>query len=434
MPDAAPMRTRSPASLTAVAAATAIERGTLTCEALVRACVERIAEREPVVHAWQSLDVDRAIAYARELDHSPRRGLLHGIPVAVKDIIATADFPTTHGSSIYAGHAPVIDAACVSQLRAAGAVIPGKTVTTEFAYAHPGPTANPANPLHTPGGSSSGSAAAVADSMVPLGLGTQTAGSIIRPAAFCGVVGYKPTFGRLNLTGIKPFAPSLDTLGCFARDIGDIELMRCVLTGDDYRPLVAPTHALRVGVDRTPEWSQADASAQRVLLDVADTLRRHAVVDDVEALTDASLQDDQKMIMAYEGARSLAPEFRRHPRAISARLTDLIETGLRIGYREYVAAQQRAATARAALRDRLDAYDVLLTPAAPGEAPAGLDATGEPTFNRVWTLLGAPAVAIPAGAGERGLPVAVQLIGSPDADRRMLGIAQRIVALLHADR
>src|SRR4051794_40134883 len=213
---------KHPETLSALEAAAAIERGTLTCEALAHACLERIAAREAVVHAWRELDPARTLACARALDRQPRRGPLQGVPVAIKDIIATADWPTRHGSPIYADAVPVADAACVSLVRAQGGLIAGKTVTTEFASFHPGPTANPRNPLHTPGGSSSGSAAAVADSMVPLGLGTQTAGSIIRPAAFCGIVGFKPTFGRLNVTGIKPFAPSLDTLGCFARDVADV--------------------------------------------------------------------------------------------------------------------------------------------------------------------------------------------------------------------
>jgi Asp-tRNA(Asn)/Glu-tRNA(Gln) amidotransferase A subunit family amidase len=243
-----------PETMTALQAAAAIERGSLTCEALARACLERIAMREPFIHAWRELDPARTLARARELDRMPRRRPLHGLPVAVKDIIATTDFPTRHGSPIYSGHTPVADASCVAMLRSAGAVIPGKTVTTEFAYYQPGPTANPANPGHTPGGSSSGSAAAVADFMVPVGLGTQTAGSVIRPAAYCGIVGFKPTFGRLNLAGVKPFAPSLDTLGCMARDVADIELLRAVLTGEAYQSLEASLAHLRIGVYRTAEW------------------------------------------------------------------------------------------------------------------------------------------------------------------------------------
>ena len=229
-----------PESMSAVDASAAIERGSLTSEALARACLERIATREPIVHAWRELDADRMLTRARALDRGQRQGPLHGLPVAIKDIIATADFPTRYGSSIYADHRPSADAACVSLVTEQGAVIPGKTVTTEFAYFQPGPTANPKNPRHTPGGSSSGSAAAVADWMVPLALGTQTAGSVIRPAAFCGIVGFKPTYGRLNLTGVKPFAPSLDTLGCFARDVGDVELLRSALTGAAYQPLRTP--------------------------------------------------------------------------------------------------------------------------------------------------------------------------------------------------
>lgn len=422
-----------PDTMSALEAAAAIERGTLTCEALARACLERIDAREPVVHAWREIDAARTLARARELDRQPRRGPLHGIPVAIKDIIATADLPTRHGSPIYANDVPVADAACVSLLRAQGALIPGKTVTTEFAYYEPGPTANPRNPLHTPGGSSSGSAAAVADGMVPLGLGTQTAGSIIRPAAFCGIVGFKPTFGRLNTAGVKPFAPSLDTLGCLARDVADIELLRSALTGGAYRPLEAPAARLRIGVYRSADWSQAHASAQQAVLDVADALRRDADIRDAAPLADVHAAiDAQRVIMAFEGAQSLGYEYRAHRAALSARLAELLETGMKIDYADYVRAQHVAAKARDALRDLLADYDVLITPSAPGEAPVGLGATGDPVFNRLWTMLGVPAVTIPVASGPAGMPLGVQLVGAWDRDRELLAIANGIHARVRA--
>lgn len=424
-----------PEMMSALHAAAAIERGTLTCEALARACLERIDAREPGVHAWREFDAARTLARARELDRLPRQGLLHGLPVAIKDIIATADLPTRHGSPIYANDVPDADAACVSLVRAQGALIPGKTVTTEFAYYQPGPTANPRNPLHTPGGSSSGSAAAVADWMVPLGLGTQTAGSIIRPAAFCGIVGFKPTFGRLNVTGIKPFAPSLDTLGCLARDVADVELLRSALTGGAYRPLEAPAARLRVGVYRSADWPEAQASSQRAVLDVADALRPDADVGDVDPLPDGQAATDaQRVIMAFESAQSLGYEYRAHRDALSARLAELLEAGLNIGYDEYVSAQHDAARARDALRGVLADYDVLITPGAPGEAPVGLDATGDPVFNRLWTMLGVPAVTVPVMSGPSGMPIGVQLIGAWDRDRELLAIAHRIEERVRAVR
>jgi len=413
--------------MSALQAAAAIERGTLTCEALAHACLERIDAREPVVHAWREIDVERTLACARALDRQPRQGPLHGLPVAVKDIIATGDWPTRHGSPIYANAVPVTDAACVSLLRERGGVIPGKTVTTEFAFSHPGPTANPRNPLHTPGGSSSGSAAAVADSMVPLGLGTQTAGSVIRPAAFCGIVGFKPTFGRLNVTGIKPFATSLDTLGCFARDVADIELLRSMLTDGAYRPLEAPAVPLRIGMYRSSDWAHAQASSQKAVLDVADALRRDADVRDVDPLPEAkAVTEAQRVIMAFESAQSLRYEYRAHRAALSARLIEWLEIGMNISYAEYVGAQHDAAKARGVLRSVLANYDVLITPSAPGEAPVGLDATGDPVFNRLWTMLGVPAVSIPVASGPSGLPIAVQLIGAWDRDRDLLAIAHSI--------
>jgi Asp-tRNA(Asn)/Glu-tRNA(Gln) amidotransferase A subunit family amidase len=423
-----------PESMSALDAAAAIERGSLTCEALARACLERIAAREPVVHAWRELDAERMLARARELDRSPRMGPLHGLPVAIKDIIATADFPTRYGSTIYEDHQPPADAACVSLVKAQGAVIPGKTVTTEFAYFQPGPTANPVNSHHTPGGSSSGSAAAVADWMVPLALGTQTAGSVIRPAAFCGIVGFKPTFGRLNLTGAKPFAPNLDTLGCFARDVGDIELLRSALTGDAYRPLQPPAARVRVGVYRSREWSIAEPQAQQVVLDVAEHLRSDADVLDVDVPAADAATDAQAIVMAFEAAQSLSHEYRAHRDALSPRLVGLIESGRAVSYADYVTALRAAAGARTAFRAVLDAYDVLLMPSAPGEAPRGLAATGDPIFNRGATMLGVPAITLPVGKGDHGLPLGVQLIGAWDRDRDLLAIAHWLYARVRADR
>ena len=411
-------------TLTATQAAAGLERGEMSCEALVRACLDRIEAREPTIHAWVVVDRPNALARARELDRMPRRSALHGIPIAVKDIIATHDLSTRYGSPIYANHVAPADAACVTLLKRAGAIIAGKTVTTELAYFHPGPTVNPRNFAHTPGGSSSGSAAAVADCMVAIGLGTQTAGSVTRPASFCGVVGFKPTFGRINMTGVKPFAPSLDTLGWMARSVEDIELMRSALVGVAYQPLPQPQRRMRIGVYRTGEWDSAEPESQRAVENAAAMLRTCADVSDIgirESMT--GLVDVQKTVMAYEAAQSLAYEHDVHRNALSESLRALIERGTGISYDDYVAALHRAAMARHDLRSLLDDVDVLLTPSAIGEAPAGLDSTGDPLFSRVWTLLGVPSVTIPTHQGPKGLPVGVQLIGAWDDDRRLLAIA-----------
>jgi Asp-tRNA(Asn)/Glu-tRNA(Gln) amidotransferase A subunit family amidase len=413
-----------PEHLSATEAAGALERGELTSEALARACIECIERREPVVRAWSAFSAESLLAQARALDRMPRRSALQGVPIAIKDILDTHDFPTGYGSSIYAGHRPRADAAVVATLRDAGALIAGKTVTTELAYFTPGPTTNPANRAHTPGGSSSGSAAAVAAGMVPLALGTQTAGSVTRPASYCGIVGFKPTYGRMNLTGAKPFAPGLDTLGLFARSVDDIELLRSVLAGEAWRPLAAPDGRLRVGIYRGADWWPESSSAAAV--DAAATaLRECADVAEIDRWDAArGLVDAQKTIMAYEAARSLADEYRRHRDALSAPLVALIESGRAIRYADYVGAYAAAHRAKSSLRALLDAHDVIVAPSATGEAPAGLDATGDPVFSRAWTMLGVPTLTIPTHAGSNGLPIGVQIVGGWDADRRLLAIGQ----------
>ena len=418
------MNSNSMEAMTALDIAKAIEQGTLTCEAVAEACLARIAAREPQVHAWTIVDREQTLARARRLDRTAQHGPLRGVPIGIKDIIATAELPTAYGSPIYAGHRAVADAACVALLSGAGAIIPGKTVTTEFAYFHPGPTTHPRNPAHTPGGSSSGSAAAVADGMVPLALGTQTGGSVIRPAAFCGIVGYKPTFNRLNMSGVRMLSPSLDTLGCMARTVDDVELLRTTLTGEPYRALERPSRP-RVGIYRGVEWSLADPSAQRAVTDVAQALRTIADVDEVEVVDDRA-GDTHTTIMAFEMAQSLTFEYARHGDALSAALRELIERGMRTSYREYVAAQAAARAARIAALAWFDARDLLLTPSAPGEAPVGLERTGDPVFNRRWTLLGLPAVTLPTHTGPAGLPIGVQLIGTQDGDRALLALAKLV--------
>ena len=419
--------------MTAVALRRAIENGALSAETVTRAALERIAEREPAVHAWCALDAESALATARSLDARGALGLLGGLPLGVKDIIATAGLPTRYGSPIYEDFRPDADAYCVARAREAGAVVLGKTVTTEFAYFSPGPTVNPRRPGHTPGGSSSGSAAAVADGMVPLAFGTQTAGSLIRPASFCGVFALKPGHGSVRLDGIKPFAPSLDTLGWLARSAEDLELMRCAMAGIVFEPLaLQDARALRIGVCRTHEWASADAGgaaafeqAVRCLAAAGAGLREL----ELPAST-AGLLEAQKTVMAFEAARQLDAEWRRHPGQLSDALKALLQAGRACTETAYRHACDQAEQGRRLVRGSMQDFDALLVPAAPGEAPAGLSATGDPVFNRVWTLLGLPCVNVPGLRGPQGLPIGVQLVGHPGRERELLKAAAAVQPLL----
>jgi Asp-tRNA(Asn)/Glu-tRNA(Gln) amidotransferase A subunit family amidase len=410
--------------LTAAEAATAIADGTLTSEALVTACLERITAREERLGAWEYLNAEKALAQARMCDRSPARGPLHGVPVGIKDLIDTCDMPTAYGSPIYARYQPAWDAACVALLRTAGAVILGKTVTTEFAMFTPGKTANPHHLAHTPGGSSSGSAAAVADSMVPLALGSQTAGSIIRPASFCGVVGYKPTHGQFAVAGIKALSQTLDTLGGMARSVADVALLRAALVGGPDR-LPGLERPPRIGLSRTPQWPHATA-ATRDALDTAGqrlTTAGAAVSELVLPAEFEPLAAAQETIQIFEGARCFTYELTRHREQLSQKLLELLAPAEGITYAAYAEAMTLADTCRRQLDTIFTDYDVLLVPSAPGEAPAGLEATGNPIFNRIWTLLHTPAVNLPGLQGPNGLPVGVQVIGPIGMDDRLLAIA-----------
>jgi Asp-tRNA(Asn)/Glu-tRNA(Gln) amidotransferase A subunit family amidase len=415
-----------PRLLSAREAAEQIAERRLTAEALVASYLERIMAREAVVGAWQYLDRDQALAEARQRDGEAPRGPLHGIPIAVKDLIDTFDMPTAYGSPIYRGHQPAADASCVALARAAGAIVLGKTVTTEFATFTPGKTANPRNPAHTPGGSSSGSAAAVADGMAPLGFGTQTAGSVIRPASFCGVVGYKPSLGLINRAGVKPLSDTLDTIGVYARSIDDAAFFAGVLTERPaLRHLTVPDRAPRFGLYRTPMWGEAERTtaaaldrARQALEHAGATVEELAIAPDHEGLTEA-----QDKIMGFETCRALADERIRHSTELSPRLAQLLDAGMAVGGDEYDAARGLAARARDGLRPFFAGYDAILTPAAPGEAPAGLGYTGNPVFNRMWTLLGTPCVALTAYWGESGLPTAVQLVGRIGEDAQLMACA-----------
>jgi len=406
--------------LSATEAAAAMAAGGLTSEALVAACLERIAAREEEVQAWACIDPDKALAEARDRDRDrmPRRSRLHGLPVGIKDVIDTADMPTEYGSPIYRGHRPAADAACVAQIRELGGVILGKTVSTEFATRHPNRTRNPHNPARTPGGSSSGSAAAVADGMVPIALGTQTSSSVIRPAAYCGVVGCKPSFGLLNRAGLKFLSESLDTLGTLTRTIEDAALLVEELSGMTPTSF-ADVDALRprIGFCRTPFWRHADDSTQALLEAAARTLAASgAAVSEVVLEGDfTQLNEVQVAISAYEFYRALTYERTRFPDLISESLTARIAAGGAITRAEYERCYAIARRCRERIAAEFASCDVLIAPSTPGEAP-DIATTGEPTFGLMWTLLRLPCLTLPHGTGPAGLPLGVQVIAPAGRD------------------
>jgi len=437
------------AQLTASEAARRIAQGALTAEELVRASLERIRQVEPAVQAWQFLDEAHALAQARAADERRRSGepvgALCGIPIAVKDIIDTADMPTENGTVLHKGRAPRTDAAVVARLRAAGAVILGKTVTTECAYFTPGKTRNPHNPEHTPGGSSSGSAAAVAAHMVPLALGSQTAGSVIRPASFCGVYAFKPTHGLIPRTGVLALSRTLDHIGLFARSIDDLALLAEELVGWDegdpdtrprarmpFRALAAEAPPLepRLAFIKTPHWERADADTKEAYEELVESLGE--CVEEVELFPAArAAWDWQRTIMEAEMTANLEPLWREGRERLSERLRGLIDRGCETRAIDY----QRALRSLPALRESFDElfierYDAILTPPALGTAPKGLGATGDPVFCVLWTLLGMPAVTLPLMRGANGLPLGVQLVGRRNFDGRLLRTARWLTAKL----
>lgn len=409
--------------------AAGLARRDMTVEAVARAGIERIEEREPAVRAWQYFERELVLDQARRLDRAAPAGPLHGLPVGVKDLMDTADMPTTYGSPIYAGHRPRFDAACVAASRAAGAIIMGKTVTTEFATFQPGPTRNPRTDQadRTPGGSSSGSAAAVAAGMVRAAFGTQTAGSIIRPAAFCGVVGYKPTHATLPLAGIKMLAPSLDTVGVLARTVDDAAYLAGTLARLPLRPgqEAASAPRLRVGICHTPHWDRAGADARSALAEAARLMERAGalLVDVALPAPCGGLADAQIRIMGHEAAAAFAPESRAAADGFSPAFAAFLAAGREIDGAAYAEAQRLAAAGRDAIAGVFEHVDILLAPSAEGVAPAGLASTGDPIFSRMWSLLGNPCVHVPVARGTGGMPVGVTLVGPRWADAATLAAA-----------
>ncbi len=411
--------------LTATAARDALQAGTSTMAGVVGGCLDRIRQRGGAVHAWAHLDGAGALTAAASAEPS---GPLAGATVGVKDVIDVAGLPTTHGSPIFAGHVAERDAECVARLRAAGAIILGKTVTAEFATYSPGPTANPHRAGHTPGGSSSGSAAAVADGQVAIALGTQTAGSMIRPGSYCGVFAFKPSFGRYPLDGVLPTAPSLDTLGVFARTLGDIRAADAVLAGQpgEAVPAAAPV----IGLCRSPAWDAADAAMQGAFLGFADALRDagFTVSDRVLPPLYAELAAAQTLIHAREAFVALGGIAASHPDSVSAVFRNFMAAGAAVTPDRYAEARDIQRRCQALTGEAFAGVDMLLVPGATGAAPAGLASTGDPAFQRLWTALGVPCLGFPAARTADGLPLGLQLIGPPGGDLTLLAGAVAVVA------
>jgi Asp-tRNA(Asn)/Glu-tRNA(Gln) amidotransferase A subunit family amidase len=406
-----------------------LQQRELAAEVVVRSCLSRIAERDPQIQAWEILASD-AIEQARQIDALPSRPLLCGLPVGIKDLIDTADLPTSYGSPIYAGHRPKADAACVAALRAAGAVILGKTVTTEFAAFRGSKTRNPRDPTRTPGGSSSGSAAAVADRMVPAALGSQTAGSVIRPASFCGTVGWKPTFGTYDLRGVHPLAPSLDTLGFLVRQVADVPWIGAALSGArGPAPIAELPRAPRLGLCRTDQWEKAEPATRRLVEQAAARLERAgSEVRELEAF--AGLADTQAVIMSAEAAVSLRAEREQHDEQLSEQFRSFLLEGEHCPPQRLREARERAENGRHEAPRVFAEVDALITLAAAGEALLGLASTGDPAFCRVWTLLGCPCISLPVLTGPAGLPVGLQLVGARGTDDRLLAVAAWVERVL----
>ncbi|HEX3860595.1 MAG TPA: amidase [Stellaceae bacterium] len=420
------MSNAEPYRLSATELARRIENGQLTAEAVVQSCLDRIGEREPVVRAWAHLDRGAALAAARASDKGGQAGVLKGVPFGIKDIFDTADMPSGYGSPIYTGCRPSFDASAASLPRAAGAVLMGKTVTTEFANRHPGPTSNPHNREYSPGGSSSGSAAAVGDFMVPLAIGTQTGGSVIRPAAYCGVVGFKPSFGLFPPAGMHPNTESLDTVGAMARSVEDIALFRAALMALPYEAPKMPDRAPRLALCRTPHWDDAQPEGRSVLEDAAKRLAAAGAQIVESELPDgcANISDTQSTHSYYEAPRNHAPELHRHAALLSDDLlaNGRIAAGRKLSLDDFRAAWRRADTARAAATEWAGGFDAILTLPAPGQAPLGLRSTGSAIFNGLWTMLHMPCLTLPADTGPQGLPVGIQLVGRRYGDVRLLDI------------
>ena len=419
-----------PCFLTAAAAAARIREKTLTSETLVRSCLERIAERDAEVRAWAHVDPAYALAQARELDKRPSAGPLHGLPFGVKDVIDTIDMPTTQNSPLYQNHRPARDAGCVTVVRQCGALILGKTDTVEFAAGgRKALTRNPRNLAHTPGGSSSGSGAAVADCMVPLAFGTQTGGSLIRPAGFNGIYALKPTWGAVSREGVKLFSASCDTVGWYGRCVADLAL---VADAFRLRDLAAQNpvgiRGLRVAVCKTPYWNKAQPAARDALATAAQRLQEAgAHVQELElAARFGALFDAQRLLSRGEGGAVFLPEWLMHGDRLHEEFRRMAGGDYAISGAMMVEAYDLIAECARTFDAMFAGFDVVVTPSTPGEAPEGLQSTGDQVFNSMWTAMHVPCLAIPCIDGPQGLPVGVQIVGPRYSDARLISIAAAI--------
>jgi Asp-tRNA(Asn)/Glu-tRNA(Gln) amidotransferase A subunit family amidase len=408
--------------LSALDLARRVEAGELTPRRIVELCAETIAAREEEVRTFVVLDLDaaRRAAEAPRLSSSP----LHGLTFGIKDIFETADLPTQYGSPIYAGYRPPADSAPVALTRRAGGIIIGKTVTTQFASLVPSVTRNPHNPAHTPGGSSSGSAAAVAAGMIPLAFGTQTAGSVIRPASYCGVAAFKPSYRLIPTVGVKEVSWHLDTAGLFGAGVADVAFAAAAILDRDLRVDRAAAAAPRIGLVRTHLWPKASTAMQKAVetaAKIAATAGATVTEVTLPAIFEQALAA-QYIIQDYENFRALAFEYDRHHDQIDKLLRDHLDRAAAISADEYDAARRTASRGRQALADAMADNDVFLTPSAPSAAPHGLGATGDPMFNRLWTLMGTPCVNV-AGLSENELPLGIQIVGRFGRDRATLEAA-----------
>lgn len=422
-------------SLSASQAARALARREIKATDLLLSCLDRIGHRESLVKAWSSLGKENALVRARELDKGSVKGILHGLPIGVKDLFDTYDLPTSYGSPIYANNYPASDAVSVALMRQAGGIILGKTISTEFATFKPPVTHNPHHLKHTPGGSSSGSAAAVADFMVPLATGSQTAGSIIRPASYCGVVGYKPSFGKVMLAGVKALSPSLDTLGCFGRSVGDVALGVAAMSNDLSLAEIDQLHNKpRVAICKTKDWSFASketAGALALARFTAEAIAKGMVQDISLPAACKDLTLLQTRIMSFEMARALIFERTRFSKKLSPQLSQQLFEGAQIPYEQYQKDLMKAQAARFAIAQLFEnEVDFLIAPSAPGEAPLAKEGTGNPVFCRGWTLSGLPCINLNVSSGPNGLPVGVQLIAGPGKDRFLLSAARAFAQAL----
>jgi len=424
--------------LSASDAASRLRDGALGSEELTRACLDRIEATEPAVQAWTHIDPEHALEQARQADERRSSGAaigpLHGLPVGVKDIFDTRDMPTECGTPLMSARQPNRDAGTVTALREAGAVIMGKTATTELAMYAPGKTTNPHHPAHTPGGSSSGSAAAVASNMVPLAVGSQTNGSVIRPASFCGVYGFKPSFGAISRSGVLALSRPLDTVGVFARSVEDLALAAEPLFGFDERDPDTSLRARQKLVEtatqepplppvfafvKTPVWDQAEDDTRDGFAELVDALGDQCDEVELPALFDNAVRW-HRTIMCADLAKNLGQLYDSGKDTLSDVLRGMIEEGQGCLAMDYNRAMDMIQILEAGLEQIFDRYDAILTPAAPGEAPAGLDTTGSPIFCSLWTFVGLPAVSLPLLQGSTSLPIGVQMIGARNGDSRLL--------------